>query len=87
MKSDATEPFPVPAICMKPANRRTVMDHTQIAVMPRDSFMRAAKNEMAKFERREIEFRQKDREERAAELQIPLPRRQKSSKTIKRYAR
>jgi hypothetical protein len=36
----------------------------------RDRFMQAAEKEMAKFERREIEFRNKDRQERAAELDI-----------------
>jgi len=47
------------------------MEHTQIAeTPPRDRFMRAAEKEMAKFERREIEFRKKDRQERAAELDI-----------------
>lgn len=48
------------------------MEHTEIAATSRDRFMRAAEKEMAKFERREIEFRRKDRDERAAELQIPL---------------
>jgi hypothetical protein len=38
----------------------------------RDRFMRAAEKEMAKFERREMEFRKEDRKERAAELRIPL---------------
>jgi hypothetical protein len=51
-----------------------MMEHTQIAVTRRDRFLRAAENEMAKFERQEIEFRKKDREERAAELQIPPPK-------------
>ncbi len=32
------------------------MEHTQIAVTPRERFMLAAKKELAKFERREIEF-------------------------------
>ena len=48
------------------------MEHTQIAVTPRERFMQAAQKEMAKFERHESEFRKKDREERAAELRIPL---------------
>ena len=47
------------------------MEQTQIAeAAPRYRFMRAAEKEMAKFERREIEFRKKDRRERAAELGI-----------------
>jgi hypothetical protein len=33
-----------------------------------------AEEEMAKFERREMEFRKKDRDERAAELHLPLPK-------------
>ena len=48
------------------------MGHTQIAVTSRDRFMQVAQNEMAKFERQEIEFRKQDRAERAAELQIPM---------------
>lgn len=52
--------------------RETVMDHTQIALTPRDRFIQAAQQEMTKFERQEIEFRKKDREERAAGLRIPL---------------
>jgi hypothetical protein len=46
------------------------MKHTQIAVTPRERFMRAAEREMAKFERQETEFRRKERQERAAELDI-----------------
>jgi hypothetical protein len=49
-----------------------MMEHAQTT--PREAFMRAAEKEMAKFERQEIEFRKKDREERAAELHIPLER-------------
>ena len=45
--------------------------HTLIGATARDRFMQAAQNEMAKFERQEIEFRKKDRAERAAELRIP----------------
>jgi cell fate regulator YaaT (PSP1 superfamily) len=48
-----------------------MMKNTEITeTTPRDRFIRAAEKEMAKFERREIEFRQKDRQERAAELNI-----------------
>lgn len=46
-------------------------EHTVIGATARDRFMQAAQNEMAKFERREIEFRKKDRAERAAQLRIP----------------
>jgi hypothetical protein len=45
---------------------------TQLAVTPRDRFLQAAEKEMIDFERREIEFRKKEREERAAELHLPL---------------
>ncbi len=48
------------------------MEHTQMAVTPRDHFMRAAEKEMAKFESQEREFRKKERQERAAELHIPV---------------
>ena len=48
------------------------MEHTQIAGTQHEAFMRAIDKEMAKFERRETEFRKKDRAERAAELQMPL---------------
>jgi hypothetical protein len=46
-------------------------EHNVIGATARGRFMQAAQNEMAKFERREIEFRKKDRAERAAELRIP----------------
>ncbi|MGY4623456.1 hypothetical protein [Bradyrhizobium sp. USDA 4486] len=38
----------------------------------RNHLLEAALEEMAKFERRENEFRRKDREERAAELRLPI---------------
>jgi len=38
----------------------------------RSPLLQAAHEEMIKFERQENEFRKKDREERAAELQLPL---------------
>ena len=43
-------------------------EHSVIGATSLDRFMQAAQNEMAKFERREIEFRKKDR---AAALRIP----------------
>jgi len=45
---------------------------TQLAITPRDRFLQAAEKEMLDFERREIEFRKKERKERAAELQLPI---------------
>lgn len=44
---------------------------SQLAVTPRDRFLQAAQQELAACERREREFSKKDRQERAAELQIP----------------
>jgi len=46
--------------------------HTQLAITPRDRFLEAAQKELAAFERREREFSKKERQERAAELQIPV---------------
>jgi hypothetical protein len=50
----------------------TMVEHTQIAVTPRERFMHAAQKEMAKFERQEIEFRKNERKERAVELRLPI---------------
>ena len=49
-----------------------MIEYTWVAVTPRDRFLQAAEKELAKFERQEIEFRKKDREDRAAELRIHL---------------
>jgi hypothetical protein len=48
--------------------------HTQLAIAPRDRFLDAAQKELIAFERREREFSKKEKQERAAELQIPLER-------------
>ena len=45
--------------------------HTQWAVTPRDRFLEAAQKELIAFERREREFRRKEKQERAAQLQLP----------------
>jgi hypothetical protein len=45
--------------------------HTQLAVTPHDRFLQAVYRELTEFERREREFLRKERQERAAELQIP----------------
>jgi hypothetical protein len=42
------------------------------AITPRDRLLEAVRKELAEFERRENEFRKQDREERAAELRLPL---------------
>ena len=46
--------------------------HTRLALTSRDRFQEAVEKEMIQFERRENEFRKKDREERAAELHLPV---------------
>ena len=46
--------------------------HTRLVLTSRDRFLEAVEKEMIQFERREIEFRKKDREERAAELHLPV---------------
>ncbi|MCA1362442.1 MULTISPECIES: hypothetical protein [Bradyrhizobium] len=45
---------------------------TQHDTLRRKPLLDAAHEEMVKFERKENEFRKKDREERAAELRLPL---------------
>jgi hypothetical protein len=48
-------------------------EHTQLAnTPPRERFLEAAQKEMIDFERKEREFRQKAKQERAAELRLPL---------------
>ena len=45
---------------------------TQLTTTTRERFLEAAQKELAAFERREREFSKKERQERAAELQIPV---------------
>jgi hypothetical protein len=60
---------------MGPRDGTTTMTaHTQLAITPRDRFLKEAEKKMIDFERREIEFRKKERDERAAELRLPLER-------------
>lgn len=47
-------------------------ENTQHGAVRRNPLLEAAQEEMIKFERRENEFRRKDREERAAELHLPM---------------
>ena len=47
-------------------------DNTHHDTIRRIPLLEAAREEMSKFERKENEFRKKDREERAAELRLPL---------------
>lgn len=46
--------------------------HTLVASSARERFMQQAREELAAFERREAEFRQAERRERAAQLKFPL---------------
>jgi hypothetical protein len=43
----------------------------QFIETPRDSFMEAAHREMIEFERKEREFRKRDKQERAEQLGMP----------------
>jgi hypothetical protein len=45
---------------------------TQAAGTSRSRFMQAVSEELTKFERREREFRKKDRDERAKGLEMPV---------------
>jgi hypothetical protein len=47
-------------------------ERNQLGMTPRDHLLEAAWKELVEFERRELEFRKKDREERAAELRLSL---------------
>jgi hypothetical protein len=47
-------------------------ENTHHEAIRRNPLLAAAHEEMVKFERRENEFRSKDRAERAAELHLPL---------------
>ncbi|MGY8682013.1 hypothetical protein Q2941_30175 [Bradyrhizobium sp. UFLA05-153] len=47
-------------------------ERDQSGITPRDRLLEAARKELVDFERRENEFRKKDRDERAAELRLPL---------------
>lgn len=47
-------------------------EQAQLGMKRRDNLPEAAQKELLKFERREIEFRKKDRDERAAELRLPV---------------
>lgn len=47
-------------------------EDTHHTTIRRNHLLEAAREEMVKFERKENEFRKRDREERAAELHLPL---------------
>ena len=42
------------------------------AISSRDRLLKAVRKELVDFERREGDFRKRDREQRAAELRLPL---------------
>jgi hypothetical protein len=47
---------------------------TQAGKKPRKYFMKAVKEELAKFERKEIEFQKMERNQRATQLNFPMPK-------------
>jgi hypothetical protein len=49
-----------------------MVEPKRIAKTPRQRFMRAAEDELAKFVRKEIAFQQPDRNERAMKLRLPI---------------
>ena len=57
---------------------------TRIVKAPREHFMRAVADEFSKFERKERAFRQADRNERAAQLRLPIAHNQLSVQSDKR---
>jgi hypothetical protein len=54
----------------------TTVEPKRIAKTPRERFMQAAEDELAKFVRKEIAFQQADRNERAMKLCLPIEGRQ-----------
>lgn len=60
-------------MCWRAGRRvKQMTEYTQIAPERRDRSCDAVQREFAKFERLELAFRKKDREERAAELHLPI---------------
>jgi hypothetical protein len=53
-----------------------MVEPKRIAKTPRERFMQAAEDELAKFVRKEIAFQKADRNERAMELRLPIEGRQ-----------
>jgi hypothetical protein len=49
------------------------MQHAQPPMTKYEQFLQQAQDQMLAFERRESEFRKQDREERAAQLHLPIP--------------
>jgi hypothetical protein len=49
-----------------------MIERKKIAKTPRDHFMQAAADELARFVRKEIAFQKADRDERAMKLRLPI---------------
>ena len=49
-----------------------MIEQKKIAKTPREHFMRAAADELARFVRMEIAFQKADRDERAMKLRLPI---------------
>ena len=49
-----------------------MIERKRIARTPREHFMQAAADELAKFVRKEIAFQKADRDERAMKLRLPI---------------
>jgi len=45
---------------------------TQVGKAPREHFVKAVHDELANFERKEIEFQKMERDQRAARLRLPI---------------
>jgi len=49
-----------------------MIERKKIAKTPREHFMQAAADELARFVRKEIAFQKADRDERAMKLRLPI---------------
>jgi len=49
-----------------------MIERKRIAKTPREHFMQAAADELARFVRKEIAFQKADRDERAMKLRLPI---------------
>jgi len=48
------------------------MESAPVSRSERDRFLQAVRDELLRFEQREIEFRRRDRKQRATEIGLPL---------------
>jgi hypothetical protein len=51
-----------------------MIERRPVSKTPRAHFMRAAEDELANFVRKELAFQRAEREERALQLRLPVPR-------------